>query len=133
MDGRMMKQGGRRTAKWLTGWTDSPLLPLSPWPRHNDLPWQLLKLFNNQLLLPASNLTQLNSTHTNIPKLNTGHVGGQVGRQAGHGQQNSPCWGSGRSPAAIPPVLVGVRALRHAEQGRGEAHAGADRCGAPHV
>lgn len=44
---------------------------------HNDLPWQLLKLFNNQLLLPASNLTQLNSTHTNIPKLNTGHVGGQ--------------------------------------------------------
>ncbi|XP_021264494.1 dipeptidase 1 isoform X2 [Numida meleagris] len=44
---------------------------------HNDLPWQLLKLFNNQLLLPASNLTQLNNTHTNIPKLNTGHVGGQ--------------------------------------------------------
>eukprot|EP00075_Anas_platyrhynchos_P032965 XP_027322218.1 dipeptidase 1 isoform X2 [Anas platyrhynchos] len=44
---------------------------------HNDLPWQLLKRFNNRLGLPESNLTQLNGTHTNIPKLNTGHVGGQ--------------------------------------------------------
>ncbi|KAI6077708.1 Dipeptidase 1 [Aix galericulata] len=44
---------------------------------HNDLPWQLLTRFNNQLGLPESNLTQLNGTHTNIPKLNAGHVGGQ--------------------------------------------------------
>ncbi|NWX98363.1 DPEP1 Dipeptidase, partial [Nothoprocta ornata] len=44
---------------------------------HNDLPWQLLKRFNNQLLLPESNLTVLNGTHTNIPKLLSGHVGGQ--------------------------------------------------------
>ncbi|KAM6408993.1 dipeptidase 1 [Rhynochetos jubatus] len=44
---------------------------------HNDLPWQLLKKFNNQLGLPEANLTQLNSTHTNIPKLRSGHVGGQ--------------------------------------------------------
>ncbi|NXA81253.1 DPEP1 Dipeptidase, partial [Thryothorus ludovicianus] len=44
---------------------------------HNDLPWQLLRKFNNQLRLPAANLTQLNDTHTNIPKLRQGHVGGQ--------------------------------------------------------
>ncbi|PKU31182.1 dipeptidase 1 [Limosa lapponica baueri] len=44
---------------------------------HNDLPWQLLKRFNNQLGLPEANLTTLNGTHTNIPKLRQGHVGGQ--------------------------------------------------------
>ncbi|KAM6118047.1 dipeptidase 1 [Pterocles gutturalis] len=44
---------------------------------HNDLPWQLLKRFNNQLQLPEANLTQLEGTHTNIPKLRRGHVGGQ--------------------------------------------------------
>ncbi|XP_017671620.1 PREDICTED: dipeptidase 1 [Lepidothrix coronata] len=44
---------------------------------HNDLPWQLLKRFNNQLRVPAANLTLLNDTHTNIPKLRRGHVGGQ--------------------------------------------------------
>ncbi|XP_030811909.1 dipeptidase 1 isoform X4 [Camarhynchus parvulus] len=44
---------------------------------HNDLPWQLLRKFNNQLRLPAANLTLLNDTHTNIPKLHQGHVGGQ--------------------------------------------------------
>lgn len=44
---------------------------------HNDLPWQLLQKFNNQLRLPEANLTQLNDTHTNIPKLRLGHVGGQ--------------------------------------------------------
>ncbi|XP_074014077.1 dipeptidase 1 [Numenius arquata] len=44
---------------------------------HNDLPWQLLKRFNNQLELPEANLTTLNGTHTNIPKLRQGHVGGQ--------------------------------------------------------
>ncbi|XP_068059325.1 dipeptidase 1 isoform X1 [Anomalospiza imberbis] len=44
---------------------------------HNDLPWQLLWKFNNQLRLPAANLTLLNDTHTNIPKLRQGHVGGQ--------------------------------------------------------
>ncbi|XP_063266978.1 dipeptidase 1 isoform X4 [Prinia subflava] len=44
---------------------------------HNDLPWQLLRKFNNQLRLPKANLTLLNDTHTNIPKLRQGHVGGQ--------------------------------------------------------
>ncbi|XP_053127339.1 dipeptidase 1 [Hemicordylus capensis] len=44
---------------------------------HNDLPWQLLKKFNNQLSLEAANLTHLQETHTNIPKLQTGHVGAQ--------------------------------------------------------
>ncbi|KAM7101049.1 dipeptidase 1 isoform 7-T8 [Ciconia maguari] len=44
---------------------------------HNDLPWQLLKKFNNRLGLPEANLTLLNGTHTNIPKLRSGHVGGQ--------------------------------------------------------
>ncbi|XP_030313407.1 dipeptidase 1 isoform X2 [Calypte anna] len=44
---------------------------------HNDLPWQLLSRFNNQLRLPEANLTLLNGTHTNIPKLRRGHVGGQ--------------------------------------------------------
>ncbi|XP_075367230.1 dipeptidase 1 [Mycteria americana] len=44
---------------------------------HNDLPWQLLKKFNNQLGLPEANLTLLKGTHTNIPKLRSGHVGGQ--------------------------------------------------------
>ncbi|KAM6300704.1 dipeptidase 1 [Aegotheles albertisi] len=44
---------------------------------HNDLPWQLLGRFNNQLGLPEANLTLLAGTHTNIPKLRLGHVGGQ--------------------------------------------------------
>ncbi|XP_069724473.1 dipeptidase 1 [Phaenicophaeus curvirostris] len=52
--------------------TDTPVID-----GHNDLPWQLLKRFNNQLGLPDANLTQLEGTHTNIPKLRSGHVGGQ--------------------------------------------------------
>nr|KAF6409638.1 dipeptidase 1 [Rousettus aegyptiacus] len=44
---------------------------------HNDLPWQLLTSFNNQLLAPGANLTTLAHTHTNIPKLKAGLVGGQ--------------------------------------------------------
>uniref|UniRef100_A0A8C3HIY2 Dipeptidase n=1 Tax=Chrysemys picta bellii TaxID=8478 RepID=A0A8C3HIY2_CHRPI len=44
---------------------------------HNDLPWQLLKKFNNRLSVAPANLTLLNDTHTNIPKLQSGHVGGQ--------------------------------------------------------
>ncbi|XP_073911557.1 dipeptidase 1 [Castor canadensis] len=44
---------------------------------HNDLPWQLLKLFNNQLQDQRANLTTLTDTHTNIPKLKAGFVGGQ--------------------------------------------------------
>eukprot|EP00069_Balaena_mysticetus_P022473 bmy_14298T0 len=44
---------------------------------HNDLPWQLLKLFNNQLQDPRANLTSLAHTHTNIPKLKAGFVGAQ--------------------------------------------------------
>uniref|UniRef100_A0A8C0N9E4 Dipeptidase n=1 Tax=Canis lupus familiaris TaxID=9615 RepID=A0A8C0N9E4_CANLF len=44
---------------------------------HNDLPWQLLTRFNNQLQVEAANLTSLTHTHTNIPKLKAGFVGGQ--------------------------------------------------------
>ncbi|XP_006152593.1 dipeptidase 1 [Tupaia chinensis] len=44
---------------------------------HNDLAWQLLDQFNNQLTLEAANLSTLASTHTNIPKLRAGFVGGQ--------------------------------------------------------
>uniref|UniRef100_A0A480I521 Dipeptidase n=1 Tax=Sus scrofa TaxID=9823 RepID=A0A480I521_PIG len=44
---------------------------------HNDLPWQLLNLFNNQLQDPGANLSSLAHTHTNIPKLKAGFVGGQ--------------------------------------------------------
>ncbi|XP_036042654.1 dipeptidase 1 [Onychomys torridus] len=44
---------------------------------HNDLPWQLLKLFNNKLNDSKANLNTLNETHTNIPKLRAGFVGGQ--------------------------------------------------------
>ncbi|XP_052023037.1 dipeptidase 1 isoform X2 [Apodemus sylvaticus] len=44
---------------------------------HNDLPWQLLTLFNNQLQKPEANLSTLLETHTNIPKLKAGFVGGQ--------------------------------------------------------
>ncbi|XP_051884316.1 dipeptidase 1 [Pristis pectinata] len=42
---------------------------------HNDLPWQLLLRFNNQL--SKVDLNKLNGTHTNIPKLKAGLVGGQ--------------------------------------------------------
>ncbi|KAM5207652.1 dipeptidase 1 isoform 2-T2 [Hipposideros larvatus] len=44
---------------------------------HNDLPWQLLEKFNNQLRDQRANLTSLADTHTNIPKLKAGFVGGQ--------------------------------------------------------
>lgn len=44
---------------------------------HNDLPWQLLKKFNNRLQDARANLTILADTHTNIPKLRAGFVGGQ--------------------------------------------------------
>ncbi|OBS77128.1 hypothetical protein A6R68_16431 [Neotoma lepida] len=43
---------------------------------HNDLPWQLLKLFNNKLNDSKANLNTLTATHTNIPKLRDGFVGG---------------------------------------------------------
>ncbi|XP_072278714.1 dipeptidase 1 [Pyxicephalus adspersus] len=42
---------------------------------HNDLPWQLLDKFNNRL--STVDLYTLNGTHTNIPKLREGKVGGQ--------------------------------------------------------
>ncbi|KAM9302025.1 dipeptidase 1 [Gastrophryne carolinensis] len=42
---------------------------------HNDLPWQLLARFNNQL--SKVDLQTLNETHTNIPKLKEGRVGAQ--------------------------------------------------------
>ncbi|NP_001036821.1 dipeptidase 1 precursor [Felis catus] len=44
---------------------------------HNDLPWRLLTMFNNQLQTERANLTSLANTHTNIPKLRAGFVGGQ--------------------------------------------------------
>ncbi|XP_049642264.1 dipeptidase 1 [Suncus etruscus] len=44
---------------------------------HNDLPWQLLKQFNNRLQDPRADLNRLENTHTNIPKLRAGFVGGQ--------------------------------------------------------
>ncbi|XP_047702252.1 dipeptidase 1 isoform X1 [Prionailurus viverrinus] len=44
---------------------------------HNDLPWRLLTMFNNQLQSERANLTSLANTHTNIPKLRAGFVGGQ--------------------------------------------------------
>ncbi|XP_054856743.1 dipeptidase 1 [Eublepharis macularius] len=44
---------------------------------HNDLPWQMLSRFNNQLSLESANLSQLQGTHTNIPKLQAGRVGAQ--------------------------------------------------------
>ncbi|XP_067905366.1 dipeptidase 1 [Heterodontus francisci] len=42
---------------------------------HNDLPWQLLLRYHNQL--SKVDLNTLNGTHTNIPKLKAGLVGGQ--------------------------------------------------------
>ncbi|XP_006902923.1 PREDICTED: dipeptidase 1 [Elephantulus edwardii] len=44
---------------------------------HNDLPWQLLKMFNNQLQNKSADLNTLNNTHTNIEKLRAGRVGAQ--------------------------------------------------------
>ncbi|GCB72078.1 hypothetical protein scyTo_0009017 [Scyliorhinus torazame] len=42
---------------------------------HNDLAWQLLLRYNNQL--SKVDLNKLNGTHTNIPKLKAGLIGGQ--------------------------------------------------------
>lgn len=42
---------------------------------HNDLPWQMRKLFNNQL--SKVDLNTLNTTHTNILKIKTGRLGAQ--------------------------------------------------------
>lgn len=42
---------------------------------HNDLPWQLRKQFNNRL--NHVDLNTLNTTHTNIPNVKTGRLGGQ--------------------------------------------------------
>ncbi|XP_076989428.1 dipeptidase 1 isoform X2 [Tamandua tetradactyla] len=44
---------------------------------HNDLPWQLLKRFNNELRRDGANLSVLQGTHTSIPKLRAGFVGAQ--------------------------------------------------------
>ncbi|KAL4685587.1 hypothetical protein H8959_001184 [Pygathrix nigripes] len=56
---------------------DSPVID-----GHNDLPWQLLDMFNNQLQDARANLTTLADTHTNIPKLRAGFVGGQATMKA---------------------------------------------------
>ncbi|XP_042616815.1 dipeptidase 1 isoform X1 [Cyprinus carpio] len=50
--------------------TDTPLID-----GHNDLPWQMKSLFNNQL--NTVDLYKLNSTHTNIPKIKEGHISAQ--------------------------------------------------------
>ncbi|XP_051984177.1 dipeptidase 1-like [Xyrauchen texanus] len=42
---------------------------------HNDLPWQMRSLFNNQLSMV--DLYTLNSTHTNIPKIKQGRLAAQ--------------------------------------------------------
>ncbi|XP_028665282.1 dipeptidase 1 [Erpetoichthys calabaricus] len=42
---------------------------------HNDLPWQIRSLYNNQL--NQVDLNTLNKTHTNIPKIKAGHLGAQ--------------------------------------------------------
>uniref|UniRef100_A0A672ZWN2 Dipeptidase n=1 Tax=Sphaeramia orbicularis TaxID=375764 RepID=A0A672ZWN2_9TELE len=42
---------------------------------HNDLPWQLRKLNNNQL--NQVDLNTINSTHTSIPKIKEGRLGAQ--------------------------------------------------------
>ncbi|KAK7169726.1 hypothetical protein R3I94_000079 [Phoxinus phoxinus] len=42
---------------------------------HNDLPWQMRKLFNNQL--NTVDLYELNTTHTNIPKIKEGRLSAQ--------------------------------------------------------
>ncbi|XP_045675174.1 dipeptidase 1 [Phyllostomus hastatus] len=44
---------------------------------HNDLPWVMLKRFHNQLGNEEADLSHLADTHTNIPKLKAGLVGGQ--------------------------------------------------------
>ncbi|KAF6077300.1 dipeptidase 1 [Phyllostomus discolor] len=44
---------------------------------HNDLPWVMLKRFQNQLGSKEADLNHLANTHTNIPKLKAGLVGGQ--------------------------------------------------------
>ncbi|XP_073691815.1 dipeptidase 1 [Garra rufa] len=42
---------------------------------HNDLPWQMRSLFNNQL--NTVDLYTLNTTHTNIPKIQKGRLSAQ--------------------------------------------------------
>ncbi|XP_051558325.1 dipeptidase 1 [Myxocyprinus asiaticus] len=49
---------------------DTPLID-----GHNDLPWQMKSLFNNQLNMV--DLYTLNSTHTNIPKIRQGRLAAQ--------------------------------------------------------
>ncbi|XP_067257615.1 dipeptidase 1 [Chanodichthys erythropterus] len=49
---------------------DTPLID-----GHNDLPWQMRSLFNNQL--NTVDLYKLNTTHTNIPKIKEGHLSAQ--------------------------------------------------------
>ncbi|XP_043099136.1 dipeptidase 1 [Puntigrus tetrazona] len=49
---------------------DTPLID-----GHNDLPWQMRSLFNNEF--NAENLYILNITHTNIPKIKEGRLSAQ--------------------------------------------------------
>ncbi|XP_051757474.1 dipeptidase 1 [Ctenopharyngodon idella] len=49
---------------------DTPLID-----GHNDLPWQMRSLFNNQL--NTVDLYTLNTTHTNIPKIKEGRLSAQ--------------------------------------------------------
>lgn len=54
----------------LTLMSETPLID-----GHNDLPWQLLKQFNNEL--NKVDLHTLDTTHTNIPKIKQGRLGAQ--------------------------------------------------------
>lgn len=79
---RSRKWGAQPGVQELTS-PQVPVASLTAWPaprdsRHNDLPWQLLSMFNNRLQDTRANLTTLANTHTNIPKLRAGFVGGQV-------------------------------------------------------
>ncbi|XP_061133139.1 dipeptidase 1 [Syngnathus typhle] len=58
------------TARALKLMSETPLID-----GHNDLPWQLRIQFNNQL--NKVDLNTLATTHTNIPKIKTGHLGAQ--------------------------------------------------------
>lgn len=94
------RRPGRAPGGPRSEWLPDPPAP-APACRHNDLPWQLLTSFNNRLRDARANLTSLAHTHTNIPKLKAGLVGGQVRRQPLH----LPVLGS----TLLPQVLAVVR------------------------
>ena len=98
--------------------------------RHNDLPWQLLNKFNNQLQDPRANLTSLNGTHTNIPKLKAGFVGAQVGSGSEPTRTRSPpapplapVTRGGVPPWALAGAPIATQAVGRASGALGEPQA----------